>query len=84
MSTRKYKRGGKRRVMKAGSRKLIRGGQPRWPAPWDPTPAVGCRFPHFRPLLLSQFGGLGSSKGQRRKSHRKAYVSRKKHTRRRR
>jgi hypothetical protein len=56
MRTRKY-RGGKRRTMKAGRRRIYRGGQPRWPAPSNPTPAPSCWFPHFRPLLLSQFGG---------------------------
>ena len=66
MRTRKY-RGGKRQTMKAGRRKLYKGGQPRWPAPSNPTPAPSCWFPHFRPLLLWQFGG----KTKRRRISRK-------------
>ena len=62
MRTRNYKRGGKRQSMKAGRRKSYKGGQPRWPAPSNPTPAPSCWFPHFRPLLLSQFGGRRKSK----------------------
>ena len=76
MRTRKY-RGGKRRSMKAGRRKSYRGGQPRWPAPSNPTPAPSCWFPHFRPLLLSQFGGRKKSKRKQRKSKRKQRKSRK-------
>ena len=65
MRTRRY-RGGKRRAMKTRRRKLYKGGQPRWPAPSNPTPSVGCRFPHFRPLVLSQFGGRKVTKKYRR------------------
>jgi hypothetical protein len=57
MRTRNYKKGGKKRTMKAGHRKSYKGGQPRWPAPSNPTPPNSCWFPHFRPLILSQFGG---------------------------
>ncbi len=41
---------------------FLKGGQPRWPAPFNPAPphplpSVECRFPNFTPLVLSQFGG---------------------------
>ena len=28
-----------------------------WPAPNNPIPKPVCQFQHFRPLVLSQFGG---------------------------
>ena len=77
MRSRTY-RGSKRRTRKAGRRKSYRGGQPRWPAPSNPTPSVGCRFPHFRPLVLSQFGGRKVTKKYRRRKQ----VKRKSKTRR--
>ena len=43
-------------------RKSFKGGQCRWPAPFNPAPPhplplVKNRFQNFRPLILSQFGG---------------------------
>lgn len=60
--SRKLRKHHKRTNKKSKARKTYRGGQPRWPAPFNPAPphplpAVGCRFPNFRPLVLSQFGG---------------------------
>ena len=57
MRTRNYKRRNKKQSRNVNRRKLYKGGQPRWPAPSNPTPAVECQFPNFRPLILSQFGG---------------------------
>jgi len=52
-------------------KKYYKGGQARWPAPFNPAPphaipSVECRFPNFRPLVLSQFGG--TRKYKKRKS----------------
>ena len=54
-----------RRHLRKSHRKSYRGGQARWPAPFNPAPphplpSVGCRFPDFSPLILSQFGGTKS------------------------
>ncbi len=55
-------RGGKkkRKTQKGGNRCLIpKNPTPSsyWPAPVNPVPSPACQFQHFRPLVLSQFGG---------------------------
>ena len=59
-------RGGKkRRKQKGGNRCLVPNNPtpssywpgPPNPAPPNPVPSPSCQLPHFRPLVLSQFGG---------------------------
>lgn len=58
----KHSKHHKRSYKKTKTHKTHKGGQPRWPAPFNPAPphqlpSLECRFPDFRPLVLSQFGG---------------------------
>jgi hypothetical protein len=64
-------RGGKkkRRTQKGGNRCLVpKNPTPSsyWPAPPNPVPSPQCQFPHFRPLVLSQFGGKKKRKTKKR------------------
>lgn len=68
-------RGGKkRRTQKGGNRCLLPKNPtpssywpgPSNPAPPNPVPSPQCQFPHFRPLVLSQFGGKKKRKTKRR------------------
>jgi hypothetical protein len=69
-------RGGKKKriTQKGGNRCLVpKNPTPSsyWPAPPNPVPSPSCQFPHFRPLVLSQFGGKKlkrKSKKTKRKS----------------
>lgn len=50
----------KRRTLKGGNRCLVPPNptpSSYWPQPPNPVPSPNCQFPHFRPLVLSQFGG---------------------------
>lgn len=38
-----------------------------WPAPNNPIPKPDCQFQHFRPLVLSQFGGKSKRKSKKYK-----------------
>lgn len=40
-----------------------------WPAPNNPTPVQDCQLKHFRPLILSQFGGKKSRKLSKKKNN---------------
>ena len=73
-------RGGKkqRRSQKGGNRCLVPKNPtpssywpgPPNPAPPNPVPSPQCQFPHFRPLVLSQFGGKKKRKTKRRNKKR--------------
>jgi hypothetical protein len=39
-----------------------------WPAPNNPIPVQDCQLKHFRPLILSQFGGKKSRKLSKKKN----------------
>lgn len=51
---------------------------PSNPAPPNPLPSPECQFKHFRPLVLSQFGGKSRRLKRSRRNRSKKY---KKHTR---
>jgi len=77
--------GRKRRTLKGGNRCLVPPNPtpssywpaPPNPAPPNPVPPPNCQFPHFRPLVLSQFGGKKSKK-KSRKSKRKSRKTKRK------
>lgn len=61
----------KRRTLKGGNRCLVPPNptpSSYWPQPPNPVPPPNCQFPHFRPLVLSQFGG--SKKKRHRRNRR--------------
>ena len=61
---------GSKKYKKSYKRKSYKGGQARWPAPFNPAPphslpSIENRFPNFRPLVLSQFGGKKNKKNKK-------------------
>ena len=71
--------GRRRRTQKGGNRCFVPPNptpSSYWPAPPNPAPPnevppTPCQFPHYRPLVLSQFGGKKTKRSKRKCCRRK-------------